>query len=70
VAITDKSGAAGIKHWIEERFELDVAKDDSRLISIKDRIDAEYEAGRTSAVAEEEMLRWFNQAFGKVPAKK
>ena len=64
VAITDKSGAAGIKHWIEGRFGQDVAKDDPRLIAIKDQVDAEYEAGRTSAVSEEEMLAWYHEAFG------
>lgn len=64
VSITDKSGAAGIKHWIEQHFNLDVAKDDSRLLAIRDRIDAEYEAGRTTAVSDDEMLAWYNEAFG------
>ncbi|NLA42037.1 MAG: 2-isopropylmalate synthase, partial [Smithella sp.] len=41
VAITDKTGAAGIKHWIEERYEVDIPKHDSRVIYIKDQIDAE-----------------------------
>ncbi len=64
VSITDKSGAAGIKHWIEQHFNLDVAKDDSRLLAIRDRVDAEYEAGRTTAVSDDEMLTWYNEAFG------
>jgi len=66
VAITDKSGAAGIKHWIEQRFDVgDVAKDDPRLLAVKDRIDAEYEADRTSAISDEEMTAWVQEAFGK-----
>ena len=65
VAITDKSGAAGIKHWIDSRYGTDVAKDDPRLAHIKEAVDAEYEAGRTSAISEEEMTAWYEQAFGK-----
>ena len=64
VAITDKSGAAGIKHWIERQFNLDVAKDDPRLIAVKDRVDAQYEEGRTSTITDEEMLAWTTEAFG------
>jgi len=64
VAITDKSGAAGIKHWLESRYHLDVPKDDHRLQALKARVDAEYEAGRTSAVSEDEMTAWYEEAFG------
>ena len=65
VAITDKSGAAGIKHWIEAQCGLNVAKDDARLLSIRDRVDREYEAGRTTAISDEEMHQWYGEAFGK-----
>ncbi len=65
VAITDKSGAAGIKHWIEQHFDLDVAKDDSRLLAIRDRVEAEYESGRTTAISDNEMLEWYHEAFGE-----
>ncbi|HET6430262.1 MAG TPA: 2-isopropylmalate synthase [Phycisphaerae bacterium] len=65
VAITDKSGAAGIKHWLESRHHLDVPKDDHRLLGLKNKIDAEYEAGRTSAISEEEMNAWYEEAFGQ-----
>ena len=65
VAITDKSGAAGIKHWIDARYGTDVAKDDPKLVHIKEAVDAEYEAGRTSAISEEEMAAWYEQAFGR-----
>ena len=63
VAITDKTGAAGIKHWIEHHYEIKVAKDDSRLITIKDRVDAEYEAGRTSCISDDEMILWYHEVF-------
>jgi len=65
VAITDKSGAAGIKHWLEQHYGIDVPKDDHRLLAIKEKVDAEYEAGRTSAISEEEMETWYREAFGQ-----
>ncbi len=65
VAITDKSGAAGIKHWIEARTDLTVAKDDPRLLKIRDKVDAEYDAGRTTAIRDEEMHDWFEDAFDR-----
>jgi len=64
VAITDKTGAAGIKHFIEERYEIDIAKHDPRVIAIKDKIDAEYETERVSAISDSEMIEWVEQAFG------
>ena len=63
VAITDKSGAAGIKHWIENHYKLNVAKDDARLLGIRDRVEVEYEHGRTTAVSDEEMHAWFKASF-------
>ncbi len=65
VAITDKSGAAGIKHWIESRHEITVAKDDARLLKIRDKVDAEYDAGRTTAISDDEMNVWFTETFGQ-----
>jgi isopropylmalate/homocitrate/citramalate synthase len=65
VAITDKSGAAGIKHWIEARYEIEIPKHDPRVTKIKDRIDAEYDADRVSVISDEEMTKWVNEAFGK-----
>jgi isopropylmalate/homocitrate/citramalate synthase len=64
VAITDKSGAAGIKHWIEARYEIEIPKHDPRVTKIKDRIDAEYAADRVSIISNEEMTKWVNEAFG------
>ena len=63
VAITDKSGAAGVKHWVESHFDQRVPKDDHRLLAIRDNVDAEYEAGRTTAISDDEMMTWYRQAF-------
>ncbi len=67
VAITDKSGAAGIKHWLDRRFSVNVPKDDARLVAIKEKVDAEYEGGRTSSISEEELIAWYREAFGAEP---
>jgi isopropylmalate/homocitrate/citramalate synthase len=64
VAITDKTGAAGIKHWIEARFQIDIPKHDGRIAKVKERIDAEYLADRVSAISDDEMLEWMREAFG------
>jgi len=64
VAITDKAGAAGIKHWIEARFEIEIPKHDTRIAKIKDKVDAEYASDRVSAISDEEMLAWVKEAFG------
>jgi isopropylmalate/homocitrate/citramalate synthase len=64
VAITDKSGAAGIKHWIESRYEIEIPKHNPHITEIKNRIDAEYSANRVSAISDEEMAEWMRQTFG------
>ncbi len=64
VAITDKTGAAGIKHWIEARYQIEIPKHDARISKIKDTIDAEYSANRVSAISNEEMFKWIREAFG------
>ena len=64
VALTDKTGAAGIKHWIEARYQIEIPKHDPRIAKIKDKIDAEYSTDRVSAISDEEMLQWVREAFG------
>jgi isopropylmalate/homocitrate/citramalate synthase len=64
VAITDKAGLAGIKHWIEARYKIEVPKHDARIAKVKDKVDAEYEADRVSAISDEEMFEWVREVFG------
>jgi isopropylmalate/homocitrate/citramalate synthase len=69
VAITDKTGAAGIKHWVEARYKIEIPKHDPRITHIKDRIDAEYAADRVSMISDEEMFEWTREAFsGNLPS--
>ena len=71
VAITDKSGAAGIKHWIESHFNIEIPKHNPKVIKIKNRIDEEYANDRVSTISDEEMLNWVKEAFGNdLPAAK
>jgi len=64
VAITDKTGAAGVKHYVEARYQIEIPKHDPRVVMIKDRIEAEYKADRVSAISDEEMKAWIKEAFG------
>jgi isopropylmalate/homocitrate/citramalate synthase len=64
VAITDKTGAAGIKHWVEAHYDIQIAKHDPRIITIKDRIDSEYAADRVSVISDDEMFAWVAEVFG------
>ncbi|MHC4115721.1 MAG: 2-isopropylmalate synthase [Planctomycetota bacterium] len=63
VAITDKTGAAGIKHWIEARYKIEIAKHNPRVTAIKNKIDAEYLENRVSAISDEEMYTWLEEVF-------
>ncbi len=63
VAITDKAGAAGIKHWIEAHYDINIPKHDARVHKIKDRVDNEYAANRVSAISDNEMFAWVKEAF-------
>ncbi len=63
VAMTDKTGAAGIKHWVEAHYEIQIAKHDPRIIKIKDQIDAEYAADRVSSISDDEMFGWVREVF-------
>jgi len=62
--ITDKTGAAGVKHYIEARYQIKIPKHDPRVVMIRDKIDAEYKADRVSAISDEEMTAWIKEAFG------
>ncbi len=63
VAITDKSGAAGIQHWIKTARGMTVPKDDARLQAIRQRVEQEYTDGRTTAISDQEMDTWVDLAF-------
>lgn len=59
VAINSYSGISSIAYWINSYFGLKgndkIQKNDERLIPIKNKIDSEYEKGRTANITTEEM---------------
>jgi len=73
VAVTDKSGLSGISQWINLHYGLSgddrVAKDHPGVLTIKDRIDAQYEAGRVTQVSDEEMVAMVAEFVGISPAE-
>ncbi|GAB4332181.1 MAG: 2-isopropylmalate synthase [Dehalococcoidia bacterium] len=67
VAITDKSGAAGLLMWMQKhRPELadGLRKRDERLARILELVMREYDDGRVTALADEEVHRLVDEAFG------
>jgi isopropylmalate/homocitrate/citramalate synthase len=66
VAITDKSGAAGLLMWMKEHRPAESAgleKRDPRLVRLLDLIMAEYGDGRIIAVADEEVHVMIDRIF-------
>jgi isopropylmalate/homocitrate/citramalate synthase len=62
VIITDKSGTAGIAHWINTKLKLAAGeKVDKRhpgIIKIHKIIMSQYEDGRNTSISKDEMIKW------------
>jgi len=60
IGVTDKSGVAGIGAWIDTYVAAPAGKQVDKkhpgLVKIKDWVDAEYAAGRVTAISNEELL--------------
>lgn len=69
VMISNVSGLAGIAYWINDYYNLSgekaVDKRDEVCMYIKNWIDAEYEAGRTTIISDEELERLISEFNGK-----
>lgn len=59
VAITDKSGSAGIAHWVNNRYGLDlgqqVSKSHTGVLKMKEWVDAEYVDDRITSISDDEL---------------
>ena len=59
VAVDVHSGLAGIAHWVNGYFrlkgDLAVSKHEDFIVKMKEKIDAEYEAGRTTVMGDGEL---------------
>ena len=70
VAITDKSGAAGLLMWMQTHRPDEAAgldKRDPRLARALDMVMALYDDGRVIAIADEEVHEILNEAFAPLP---
>ncbi|MGM0441662.1 MAG: triose-phosphate isomerase [Elusimicrobiota bacterium] len=67
IAITDKSGTAGLALWINNNLEMDkgeeVTKHDDRVKKIYKLIMKEYDRGRTTAISNDEMMHYVREYF-------
>ncbi len=70
VAVSNTSGLAGIAYWINTYFKLKdenkVQKSDELVSIIKDWVDAQYEDGRVTVIADDELLDEINNACAKL----
>ena len=58
MAVSNTSGLAGIAYWIQSNLPKgkDVHKDNPGIVLIKNWIDEQYRAGRTTTISDEELL--------------
>lgn len=65
VAVSNTSGLAGIAHWINTRFKLkgkkQIAKDDALVVTVKEWVDSQYEDGRVTTIADDELIAKINE---------
>ncbi|MBI2765763.1 MAG: 2-isopropylmalate synthase [Chloroflexi bacterium] len=69
VAITDKSGAAGLLMWMQKHRPREAAgidKRDPRVARVLELVMREYDDGRVIAIADEEVHKMVNEAFAPV----
>lgn len=70
VAITDKSGAAGLLMWMQKHRPAEaegLSKRDARLMRVLDLVMREYDDGRIIAISDEEVHRMIDEAWNEVP---
>ena len=70
VAITDKSGAAGLLMWMQKHRPAEaeaLSKRDPRLARVLELVMREYDDGRIIAIADEEVHRMIDEAWSAVP---
>src|SRR5215831_6580130 len=68
VAITDKSGAAGLLLWMRDhrpRLAADLTKQDPRVRRLNETIIEEFSTGRITSLADDEVAELVDEAFGR-----
>ena len=70
VAITDKSGAAGLLMWMQKHRPAEASgleKRDGRLVRMLELVTREYDEGRVTSLADEEVGAMVDKVFAAVP---
>ena len=67
IVVNQYSGVSGISGWMNLYYNLKdeerISKKDPRILKIKERIDYEYEHGRTTAISDKEMETYVKEFF-------
>ena len=68
VAVDNNSGLAGIAHWLnryltDNGVDKKVDKKDPVIAAIKEKVDAEYERGRTTVISDGELEQYYFAAL-------
>jgi isopropylmalate/homocitrate/citramalate synthase len=61
VAVSNTSGTAGIAMWLKQNTQMQVGKSDPLVKFIKEWVDHQYEHGRVSSIADEELEKLVNE---------
>ena len=64
VAVSNTSGSAGIAMWLKENMNMKVGKSDDIVKFIKEWVDKQYEHGRVSSIADEELEKLVREYQG------
>ncbi|MGR3311550.1 MAG: 2-isopropylmalate synthase [Candidatus Brocadiales bacterium] len=66
-AVSDKSGVAGILHWIKRNFTLDggfeLSKSHTGVLKIREWVDHQYKDGRITVISDDEMLKQIEECI-------
>jgi isopropylmalate/homocitrate/citramalate synthase len=65
VAISKTSGAAGIAHWINGRYKINVDKNSKIVASMKQWIDDQYDDGRVTSITDKELEELYIKKTGE-----
>lgn len=71
VAITDKTGVAGIAYWVNERYKLKETLDKRNpgIAQIYAEILQQYKKGRVTSISDEEMHAWIRKYLSNIIAE-
>lgn len=66
VSLTKESGLAGIIFLLKQHLDIDVTKDDARLLALNDAVTTEFESGRQTGIEWEELRPVVDRMFSDI----